>query len=303
MIRVKVSNRSLSGGPEIFRKNFINEVDRRDDISISDIKFDCELCFISFKRTHDKPILLRIDGCYVDKKRFGMNSSIVSSIRKSNYQIYQSEFSRKLFREMLNVDTSSSTVIHNGVDASVFTDVKWGSKEPLSFASCALWRANKRPNSIIRGFLKADIVGSVLYFIGNGEFEKIKDPRIKYLGDIKNSEVVKHLRSSKYYMNLSQMESCPNSVIEAILCGCRIISGSCGGTRELLSPDDIICDIDSNFNFKPYRDVRDSGFEDLISKSVIKSINTSFSNKRDRSRYSMKKCVDRYVSFMRSKLQ
>jgi len=304
MIRLKISDRPLSGGPEIFRKNFIKEASLRSDISILKHKnFDCELCFISFRRTHNKPVFLRLDGCYTDKKRFGMNKSIVSSIRNSNYQIYQSEFSQNLFKKMLKVDVSQSSVIHNGVDTSVFTHTDWEEKDELSFVSCATWRTNKRPNSIIRGFLEADIKDSKLYFIGGGRFDKIKDPRIEYLGEIGNSEVVKYLKKSKYYINLSHIESCPNSVIEAILCGCKIIYGNGGGTSELLESNDVRCDIDLMFSFKPQDGASDFGFADAVSRSMVDAVNLPFIPRGDTRWFSIEKCVNEYVLFMKSRLK
>jgi hypothetical protein len=98
------------------------------------------------------------------------------------------------------------------------------------------------------------------------------------------------------------MESCPNSVIEAILCGCKVISGSCGGTKELLNSDDVICNIDPKFNFKQHGEVMDSGLGNVVSGAIKKAINTSFSKIKDRSRYSIKKCTDNYVDFIKSRV-
>ena len=298
MLRLKVSDRPLSGGPEIFRKNFIKEASLRSDISVLKHKnFDCELCFISFRRTHNKPVFLRLDGCYTDKKRFGMNKSIVSSIRNSNYQIYQSEFSQNLFKKMLKVDVSQSSVIHNGVDTSVFTHTDWEEKDELSFVSCATWRTNKRPNSIIRGFLEADIKDSKLYFIGSGKFNKIKDPRIKYLGDIKNSKVIEYLKRSRYYVNLSYMESCPNSVIEAISCGCRVLCGNLGGTSEIVNSGDVVCDIDPVFNFKLQRNILDNISPSIVAGGIKKLVSSEYKSYSicKNSILPIEKCIDKYI--------
>ena len=64
---------------------------------------------------------------------------------------------------------------------------------------------------------------------------KIED-RVYFLGFVSNP--YKYLRSSDVFVLASYKEGLPNVIIEALACGCAVISSDCiSGPREILAPD------------------------------------------------------------------
>ena len=147
-MKVLIHKKGLSGGPRSFKDRIIKSLNSIADVKVvHDGKFDVELAFIRINKRHRRPVVLRLDGCYYESNRMGTNKEILRSINNSNSLIFQSEFSKKMFRKLLKLNSkriSRSRVIHNGIDLDYTNsiDPKY-EKVPLSFACAADWRTTK----------------------------------------------------------------------------------------------------------------------------------------------------------------
>ena len=124
-MKVFIQTDKFEGGPAIFRNRLISALDNFDDIKIvTNVKdkFDIELAFIRKVYNHDKPYILRVDGCYYEKQRKTGNLLLEKAIIGAKYLIFQSYFSLKLCKHILEINNKvrkediDYSVIYNGID-------------------------------------------------------------------------------------------------------------------------------------------------------------------------------------------
>jgi len=285
-IRVLINTSKFKGGPAIFRSRLINAFDKLEDIEITTNfrkKFDLELAFIRRVQKHNKPYVLRADGCYYQKGR-PSNSSMVEAIIYSQYAIFQSKFSLKLCDHVLNIKEQMKkhnvcySVIHNGIDLDYINSIPPAKNiEPGSFVACARWRDNKRPKSMIKGFLKSGIKRN-LYIIGGtgigggGDVikKKYNSKYIKILGEKSMEETIGILKACDYLIHLCHIDSCPNIVIEGLCCGLNVLCTNLGGTPELVKSDGVILNVDKFWKGKKLDSTK---LDCLDSKIVANGLN------------------------------
>ena len=118
-IRVLVCMRKFKGGPRIFRERLVQAMSKYDEVEIihdEHQKFDIELVFLRKLVHHNKPKIIRVDGCYYEYGRLHQNDEIIKSIDEANCIIYQSEFSKKMCESILKVD-KKNYIVHNGINS------------------------------------------------------------------------------------------------------------------------------------------------------------------------------------------
>jgi glycosyltransferase involved in cell wall biosynthesis len=159
---------------------------------------------------------------------------------------------RVLRLESRNLIKNGYEIIYNGVDLDYIKNIEPNKEiEPDSFVSCARWDPNKRPLSMIKGFLEAD-TKKHLYIIGGTGIEgrgknlgqKYKSKYIHFLGEKSNKETISIMKSCKYLIHLAFIDICPNIVIEGLSCGLNVLCTNLGGTPELVGNNGIILNVD-----------------------------------------------------------
>jgi len=290
-IKVLLSNRkNNNGGPGIFRKRLINSLNKIEDIEIvtdEKNKFDIGLEFIQKNLDYKKPYILRASSCYYHYKyKLWNNKPIFKSIKKSSHTIFQSKFAYKLCDRVLSLESrgavkSGYSIIYNGLDLDYINGIKPASDiYPGSFVSCARWDSNKRPLSMIKGFLEAD-TGRHLYIIG-GEGVAIwgralgkkykKNKYIHFLGEMDNEYTISLMKACDYQLHLAFIDICPNSVLEGMASGLNVLCTNLGGTPEIVGNNGVILDVDKFWNSKYLRYTDDM---EHIKRKHLDEIDTS----------------------------
>ncbi len=242
------------GGPGVFRDRLVNSLKRLQDIKIifnPNGGFDIELSFVAFLSEHKKPHVLRLDGCYY-MDNLHNNLLIERAIKNSQAIIYQSKFSKKMIRGIVVNDTKTpSYVIRNGIDLEYIKNILPDqSIEPGSFVSVSNWRNNKRPNSIIKGFLESGIKNH-LYMIGRNLEKHVNtklysnNKRIHVLPCKSIGKILQIMKACNYQIHLCYIDSCPNVIVEGLACGLKVLCTNLGGTPELVKDDGVILNIDT----------------------------------------------------------
>jgi glycosyltransferase involved in cell wall biosynthesis len=314
-IKVFIQTDKFKGGPAVFRSRLISALNKFDDIKITNNisdKFDIELAFIRRVYKHNKPYILRVDGCYYQKNKRSNNRATEDAILNSRYLIFQSKFSLELCKKILNIKhkvSNNCSIIYNGIDLDYIKKIKVANDiEPGSFVACARWRDNKRTFSIIKGFIKAN-TGRHLYMIGgvgmgeNSSYEskmrKYKSKYIHILGKKKAEETISILKACDYHIHLCHIDSCPNIVLESLSCGLNVLCSNLGGTRELVRDDGIVLKADKMWDGKYLSS--SVKLDSLDKKEVAKGIHRlmEVKTKPDIFRFNMDGAVEKYVKIIR----
>ena len=279
MIKLLCEKSGWRGGPKMFRDRIRPALKKSSDISVTaDEKsnFDLELVFIRKKSKHNKPFVIRLDGVYYKKKHLHHNNPIRNSAKKAKHVIFQSEFSADMFRRITKYSPKASTVIYNGIDlkkvAKIPPDIN---VPPGSIVACSQWkrRPNKRPISIIKGYLEAGI-SNPLFIIGKTHSEwraEYRNKNIYFVGERKTSEIISIMKACSYQIHLCHIDSCPNVVVEGLSCGLNVLCSNLGGTKELVKDNGIVLDVD-RWNFKPISTDSFNGLDNLDPKVVAQGI-------------------------------
>jgi glycosyltransferase involved in cell wall biosynthesis len=160
----------------------------------------------------------------------------VIACSKSVYNHYRPYFS--------NLD-----LIQNGVDTELFFPIDEKRKHeyrhklqiPVDkkiFISVGSLSERKDPDTLIRGFLKANVSNAVLIVLGEGPLMKQlmsnykSEHRIIFKGHL--ADPIPFLQASDYFLSASNSEGLPNSVIEALSCGLPACLSDIPSHQEIL---------------------------------------------------------------------
>jgi glycosyltransferase involved in cell wall biosynthesis len=117
--------------------------------------------------------------------------------------------------------------------------------------SCASsWRPHKRLNDNIRYFLEHSGENDCLIVAGEVENPVAQD-RVYYVGNLDIYTLISLYKKSDYFIHLAFLDHCPNVVVDAAACGCKIICSSSGGTKEVAIGATLI--EEDEWNFKPLK--------------------------------------------------
>jgi len=211
--------------------------------------------------------VLRLGPCHFNKKEDWktLNKRKADAVRKADGVIYQSQWSRKVCHKFLGRNEVEA-VIFNGsdMDREIKLPGRIYEKKWKFVAGTRTWLPQKRMKAIIKAWTLADINDSSLIIMGNVEkkysgVRKIisqnhfggPEKKTRLAGPLDQWEIWVELnRPNTIFVDVTHLGACPNSVVEALTAGCRIICGSEGGTHELVQNNGIIIP-DKPWDFKP----------------------------------------------------
>ncbi len=138
------------------------------------------------------------------------------------------------------------TVIHNGIDTSVFRvldknigrDVYHIPYDNFVIVFCSLYLNEKRKGlyELIEAIQRLDRKDITLLCIGNGRFDGKTSVDIRYTGPIVNSDLLAMTYSSgDVFAFPSFQEAFAQTPLEAIACGLPIVAFPCSGMEELIN--------------------------------------------------------------------
>lgn len=132
----------------------------------------------------------------------------------------------------------------------------------IIFVCSQLWRKIKNPNFVKELFLDKRLENYNKIVIGDGDlFDGLNINNLTVMKQQSNSIVLYYMKKSKLLLLPSLFDSSPNTLYEAIECGCNILTSKNIGNWELFNPESI-CDDVYNKN----------EWFDKIEKNLIKQI-------------------------------
>lgn len=196
-------------------------------------------------REAGKAIVFRVDNVPRDSRNRGTAFSRMRDFaRMADVVVYQSEWAK----EYAGYLCGDGTVIHNGVDTSIFKPE--GEKLPRDRSRVFLYvhynrDENKRFPEAQYHFHKEWLrtKDCELWLVGRFEdklieyhFDFFAGEPVRYLGVVENPiEMAKIMRSSDVLFAPYFMDAAPNTVMEAMACGCKVeLVNPVGGTQEIV---------------------------------------------------------------------
>ena len=217
--------------------------------------YDVLISFIE-SRIYEPKKVLRLDGIYFSTRSDWKkdNYLIEKSYNESAHVIVQSEFDKKLISEYFGKRDNVS-VIKNGTLLDVIAhipqaEINFPRKPNKIWLSASHWRPHKRLNSNIRLFKEFSEPGDVLIVAGKNPGLNGSIDNVFYVGDLSWRELISVMKKADNFIHLAWLDHCPNVVIDAKACNCKLYCSSAGGTAELAGVNDIIF-LEPEWDFKP----------------------------------------------------
>lgn len=244
--------------------------------------------------------VLNVDGIYYDEPRLHMNEPIRKAIESHDLVIYQSNFSKAMAERMLGVKARRDAVIYNGTAMKPFRHPV--ERKPLVVA-CARWRVNKRPRAIAEAFIRAredfGVPAAKLVMVGEvaGPL-MVAHPDIEYPGDMGHREMRRLFAAARLMVHICHIDSCPNSVVEAVSMGVPALSNNIGGTPELIGSTGTIVPVDREFDFRPITSMDEVGDGSVDTGLLAAAMATAFTGARyvPRPDLSIEKCAQLHIT-------
>ena len=239
-------NRNQIGGGWSFINNLrkaLPGVDFTEDLN-ADMSFVPGATMVDKPELLPRPIVLRLDGIPHDERNRGSGMNKLKKLAEmADYLVYQSEFAKRRLKMYLG-DKENSTIITNGVDTELFRPKK---KVERTFVYVSYRKDPAKRFEEARELFTLyayDYPDAKLALVGRFATDQMKygygfynNEKVQYVGVLQHKELAELLGQTEMLLFPSYMDWCPNTVLEAMSCGCGIIYNSYGGVEELVYGD------------------------------------------------------------------
>ena len=207
------------------------------------------------------PYVLRLDGIFFNTSQDWnkMNVDINRSYQHADAVIIQSDFDKKLIDSFFG-ERDNCHIIRNGTDLEILSNIpkaslKIDEDKYDEFWLCAShWRPHKRLSDNIAYFEKFRSPSCAFLIAGKMSKEEheyaSKKEHVFYLGELQWYQLMSTMKLCSTFVHLAWLDHCPNVVVDARACDCRLVVSSAGGTVELTRENDIVV-IEDEFSFEP----------------------------------------------------
>jgi len=205
---------------------------------------------LALKRTRPRlRVVHRVDGAARDYGRDDDADHWQARVNLlADATIFQSRYGRFATREKFRVIAHDGPVIYNPVDVEMFRPEGERVALPGEVRICnAAWSTNRMKGT----WQLADLArrNPDYTFVLCGRYPPLPSLRnIHHLGHLDYGNLARVMRSCDLYVELSQNETCPNVVLQALASGLPVLYRSSGGTPEIVGAAGVVLAPDlSNF--------------------------------------------------------
>lgn len=211
------------------------------------------------KYNNTAKILYRVNDCDITRPTINSDKSrekiIIKYAKEIDIFIFNSNFIKEYyFSKYEEIKNKENYVIHNGADTNIFYGNNDNKLLKISNQNKINIVTHHWSNNMFKGYQtyydlwkyckESDIFNFI--FIGANVPDMFKE--VPIIGPLNSKEVGEKLRDCHIYVSDSKYDSCPNHIIEAIMCELPILyTSSEGGGKELCSIEKI-GEHFSNFN-------------------------------------------------------
>lgn len=219
-------------------------------------------------------MIYRMDGIFFDYfiesqlMRKDFNDLVAAAINSAHKVIYQSQFSKEVASQIVDVDKVPGTVIYNGADTRYFRPegpILERPKDKKIVLSIAYWGPPMLAHYSIQQFIDIakcfvnhkDIEFWILGQAYPEDEAKIIEADLPNITKINLQEQVlredmpTYIRTADVIMHLRPNDACSNLIIEAMNVGKPIVGLDLGSTPELLGDAGLRCESEPSFTEFP----------------------------------------------------
>jgi glycosyltransferase involved in cell wall biosynthesis len=177
----------------------------------------------------------------------GQNKSIKEILQKATLLLPNSEAEYQKIEELYGVKKKYS-VVHNGIDRSLFSHLKGIKRDDKLILSAARIEGRKNQLNLIKALNNSDYTvlltglpapNQKKYY---DECKRIASKNIIFCGRVPVNVLLDYYRKAKVHVLPSWHETCGLSSLEAAAMGCNIVITEKGFTREYFGDDAFYCD-------------------------------------------------------------
>jgi len=254
-MRFFINQTNPTGGPGIFGNRLAKAIARRGHEFTNTFPLDLNISFITGEYYESATNLLRLDGLYLDSgmpeiNRQAENAPIFDSYNRFDKIIFQSEFSKKVY-EAFTGTVRPNEVIHNGVPITFNPFDRHEVDDKVIIAS-ASWRRHKRLEEAIEAFKSSELKHVKLVVLNAHDYvkkTKIDVPdNVQIMGSVPPHELYDWYQRAHGMIHLCWLDSCPNSVVEALACGTPVLCSHNGGTKELIKHNGVVIKLEEDYH-------------------------------------------------------
>lgn len=245
-----------TSGPNHFASKLVKYMKRQGDTFSPGEKYDVQLSFIHRRNRVSKNLVQRLDGIYFNDQfdYMSQNDPILRTYRDSLGVVFQSEFNKNLSFEYFG-SHDNHRIIRNGADLEFIESIaplehNVIDKHDKVWSCASSWRPHKRLGENIRYFLEHSGPNDCLVVAGEVQSPIVQD-RVYYVGNLDIPTLISLYKKSDYFIHLAFLDHCPNVVVDAVACGCKVICSSSGGTKEVAIGATLI--EEDEWDFRPLR--------------------------------------------------
>jgi glycosyltransferase involved in cell wall biosynthesis len=261
MSKFYVNNINDNSGPNIFATRLKDAlvdqghtfIDTRSNDSFNNISI---ITGTYFPQANN---ILRLDGLYFDKHNpncDSLNKPIFKCYEMFDKVVFQSEFSKKVYETFTGI-VKDNVVIHNGVPSSFNPWVKPYLPEPKAkeyekvCITSASWRRHKRLEELVEAFKSPKLSHACLLVLGGQDYNidcEIPE-NVFMLKKYPHRDLPSIYACADAMLFISWLDSCPNTVVEALACGIPVMCSHNGGTPELINGNGVVLQLEEDYNY------------------------------------------------------
>ncbi len=200
-------------------------------------------------------IVQRVDGSAQDYGRGLSWDHLQGKVNEiADLTVFQSQYGRYATREKFKVIFQDGPVIQNAVDTVLFAphqdNLSVSQKAKIAYVSFST-----NPKKGVDLIFQIARKNQDLDFVLIGRFKNQPDLKnILFTGHLSRQEVARTLDKCHFFLFLSQNETCPNVVLEAMASGLPALYLNSGGTEELVGDTGLAITVESfRENFEKIR--------------------------------------------------
>jgi len=254
------------------------------DVKVVDSVQPCDIALhvgrIHVKSKAKKNILRVGPACVSTHMNYRkINAEKWQSVKHADGVIYQSEYSKDVYRHFVGKFRGPQTVIINGAEQAYFQSFRSheSTYQYNLLASTRVWLPQKRLKHIVKAFYLLDNKDVCLWVAGDisgTKYDKVgsRDKRIKFVGPVGQERLARLLNLCDAMVHITWLDACPNSVVEAMCAMCPVIHNNLGGTHEIVKHGHgEIGVIDKVFKFKPVNLLKPPSIDhEMLAKAMVR---------------------------------